>query len=184
MLAEQAFGSSRAPVTRVILVWRLFHFLNGLSARMDQLPCLEEGLRLQGVAWLERRLSSFNKEALIAIAASLNIFLPEGCRKNDITNTLLTKFQCAEDIFELQRRVVEGGPARLREKLAKFGMLELKRMAEHIGVSSSDSKEELITKLSNHVSSQDGVLVLHQCCGSRFVMVYTLKKLPCICSVQ
>ncbi|CAK9073370.1 Uncharacterized protein SCF082_LOCUS36030 [Durusdinium trenchii] len=104
---------------------------------MDQLPRLEEGLRLRGAAWLERRLSSFNKEALIAIAASLNVLLSEGCHKNDITNTLLTKFQCAEDIVQLQRLAAERGPARLHEKLAKFGVLELKRMDEHIGVSSS-----------------------------------------------
>ena len=102
---------------------------------MDQLPRLEEGLRLHGVAWLERRLSSFNKESLIAIAASLKVFLPVGCRKNDIA-----KFQCAEDIFQLQRLAAEGGATRLREKLAKFGALELKRMAEHIGVSSCGRK--------------------------------------------
>ena len=81
-------------------------------------------------------------------------------RNKDMADALPTKFKCIEPVFDLQCVVAEGGPARLRRKLRELRVLELKRMAEEIGLPRGGIKEELITKLFNHVSSQESVRML------------------------
>jgi hypothetical protein len=164
------FGSSCGPATRLKALWLLFHFLKGLSVRLEQLQQLRQGLRLRkplqeglrphGAIWLARRLGSLKKPQLMEIGVSLNVPPSNEMRNKDMADALLTKFKCIEPVFDLQCVVAEGGPARLRRKLRELRVLELKRMAEEIGLPGGGIKEELITKLFNHVSSQESVRML------------------------
>lgn len=124
---------------------------------MEQLSQLQQGMRRHGDAWLQRSLRSLKKQELTAIAECLDIVCAGEVVKNDLISALLTKIQCAERVFQLQRLVAESGLACLREKLGEFRVLELKKMTEQIGLPSGGLKEELIAKLFDHISLQDCV---------------------------
>ena len=118
---------------------------------------LQEGLRSYGSSWLERRLVSLNKLQLVAVGVALNVTVSRDMLKSDMAEALLTKFKCMEPIFDLQCVVLEGGASGLREKLEGIRVTKLRSIAAQIGLPVVGLKQDLVTNVFNHVSSQDVV---------------------------
>ena len=118
---------------------------------------LQEGLRSYGSSWLERRLVSLNKLQLVAVGVALNVTVSRDMLKSDMAEALLTKFKCMEPIFDLQCVVREGGASGSREKLEGIRVTKLRSIAAQIGLPVVGLKQDLVTNVFNHVSSQDVV---------------------------
>ena len=118
---------------------------------------LQEGLRSYGSSWLERRLVSLNKLQLVAVGVALNVTVSRDMLKSDMAESLLRKFKCMEPIFDLQCAVREGGASALREKLEGIRVTKLRSIAAQIGLPVVGLKQDLVTNVFNHVSSQDVV---------------------------
>ena len=135
-----------------------------MSVRVEHLQqggelrgALQEGLRSHGSSWLERRLVSLNKLQLVAVGVALNVTVSRDMLKSDMAEALLTKFKCMEPIFDLQCVVREGGASGLREKLEGIRVTKLRSIAAQIGLPVVGLKQDLVTNVFNHVSSQDVV---------------------------
>ena len=140
-----------------------------MSVRMDQLQqqeelrvSLQKGLRSYGSPWLARRLGSLNKPQLVALGVAVNVTVSRDMRNWDMADALLAKFKCMEPIFDLRCVATEGGPSGLREKLEGIRVGDLRNIAAQLGLPGGGVKRELVTKLFNHVSSQDGSLDCHK----------------------
>lgn len=118
---------------------------------------LQEGLRSYGSSWLERRLASLNKLQLVAVGVALNVTVSSDMLKKDMAESLLRKFKCMEPIFDLRCVVREGGASALREKLEGIRVTKLRSIAAQIGLPVVGLKQDLVTNVFNHVSSQDVV---------------------------
>eukprot|EP00438_Fugacium_kawagutii_P029633 Skav202676 [mRNA] locus=scaffold1791:598132:598572:- [translate_table: standard] len=118
---------------------------------------LQEGLRLHGPGWLQRRVKSLRVPSLLGVASSFKINFAEGVRKDEMGKALIKRIECRAPLFDLRCVVVKEGPEALRERLGRFRVVDLRQMVEEIGMPGGGLKGQLIMKLFDHISSQDCV---------------------------